>query len=79
MRLKIYVVPHGYQWKVTCEHCAPGQHEAYASTQHEAMAIAWRHVGELPAGTLSQILISGQDGRYRAEWTYGNDPYPPAG
>jgi hypothetical protein len=27
----------------------------------------------------AQVLIQGQNGQWRAEWTYGNDPYPPPG
>lgn len=75
MRQKIYVVSHGNQWAVRCEHCS----SAVFSTQAEAIKSAKQHVASLPAGTLSQILIQGQDSRFRAEWTYGEDPFPPAG
>lgn len=27
----------------------------------------------------AQVLIQGQNGQWRAEWTYGHDPYPPRG
>jgi hypothetical protein len=27
----------------------------------------------------SQVLIVGADNKFRAEWTYGSDPYPPPG
>lgn len=75
MRKVIYVLSHGSQWKVQCDHC----NSEITSTQAEAIKIAKQHVAGLPAGTLSQILIQGDGGRYRTEWTYGNDPFPPRG
>lgn len=27
----------------------------------------------------AQVLIEGEDGEFRAEWTYGDDVYPPQG
>ncbi len=75
MRKIIYVLSHGNQWKVQCDHCK----SEVTNTQAEAIGIAKRHVAGLPAGTLSQILIQGDGGRYRTEWTYGNDPFPPRG
>ena len=75
MRNKIYVVTFGNQWKVRCEHCNEGVY----STQSEAIGVARRHVGGLPEGTLSQILVQGSDSQFRTEWTYGQDPFPPRG
>lgn len=75
MRQVIYVSTHGTQWKVKCEHC----NEQIVNTQSEAIKIAKRHVASRPAGSLSQILIQGADSRYRTEWTYGQDPFPPRG
>lgn len=75
MRNKVYVLSHGTQWKVQCEHCE----SEITNTQSEAIKIAKKHVSDFPAGTLSQILIQGNGGQYRAEWTYGQDPYPPRG
>jgi hypothetical protein len=75
MREKVYVLSHGLQWKVQCEHCG----SQITSTQAEAIKLAKKHVANLTAGTLSQILIQGDGGKFRAEWTYGQDPYPPKG
>ncbi len=30
-------------------------------------------------GTPAQVLVQGQDGKWRTEWTYGQDPFPPRG
>lgn len=27
----------------------------------------------------SQVIVQGRDGKIQTEWTYGNDPFPPAG
>jgi hypothetical protein len=79
MRDKVYVLSHGTKWKVKCEHCNAGSNEAITDTQAQAIVIAKQHVGSLSQGTLSQILVQGQDGQWRTEWTYGKDPYPPTG
>lgn len=75
MRKKIYVLSYGNQWKVQCEHC----NSKVTNTQSEAIGIAKKHVSDLREGELSQILIQRDDGRFRTEWTYGSDPFPPAG
>jgi hypothetical protein len=71
----IRVLSHGTNWKVQCEHCG----DETKDTQAEAIKFAKKHVAGLPAGTLSQILIQGQGGQWRTEWTYGKDPFPPSG
>jgi len=76
MREVIYVLSHGLQWKVQCRHCNQSQ---VCSTQLEAINVARSHVASQPAGALSQILVQGQDGKFRTEWTYGKDPFPPRG
>ena len=75
MRRIIYVLSHGHQWKVKCDHCD----SEIKDTKTEAIRLAKKHVGSLPAGTLSQILIQKNDGSWQTEWTYGADPFPPRG
>lgn len=75
MRKVIYVLSHGSQWKVQCDHCG----FEIVDTQAKAIKVAKEHVGSLPEGTLSQILIQRDDGKFRVEWTYGQDPFPPRG
>lgn len=77
MRKVVYVVSHGEQWKLQCDHCADA--DKITRTQAEAITAARSHVASFPAGTLSQIRVQGRDGQWRAEWTYGADPYPPKG
>jgi hypothetical protein len=74
-RKSIYVVTSGTGWKVRCEHCKEGLY----TTQAAAISAARKHVGALPQGTLSQILIQGANSQFRTEWTYGKDPFPPKG
>ena len=76
MREVIQVLSHGMQWKVQCEHCKQSE---IVSTQAEAIQVAKRHVSSLAPGTLAQILVQGSGGQYRTEWTYGKDPFAPAG
>lgn len=75
MRRSIYVVSAGSQWQVKCDHCSSQNF----ATQGEAIRVAKSHVAGLPGGTLSQILIQNDQGQFRAEWTYGKDPFPPRG
>lgn len=74
-RQVIYVLSHGAKWKVKCDHCG----EEIKDNQADAIKAAKQHVGSYPKGTLSQILIQGQGGQWREEWTYGKDPFPPPG
>lgn len=75
MRKVIYVLSHGLEWKVNCDHCA----SRVMKTQGEAIKLARAHIASLPEGSLAQILVQGDGGRFRAEWTYGEDPFPPRG
>jgi hypothetical protein len=76
MRKIIYVLSHGTEWKVKCDHC---NIDEVKRTQSEAITRARSHVASLPAGTLAQILVQGADGKWRTEWTHGSDPFPPRG
>jgi hypothetical protein len=75
MRKVVYVLSHGQQWKMRCDHCT----EKITNTQAEAIRLAKQHVASLPAGTLAQILVQGAGGQWRTEWTYDSDPFPPRG
>jgi predicted regulator of Ras-like GTPase activity (Roadblock/LC7/MglB family) len=77
MRQPIYVVTAGGKWGVKCKHC--NKKSAVTGTQAAAIRLAKLHVSKFPKGTLSQILVQGKDSKFRAEWTYGKDPFPPQG
>jgi Uncharacterized protein conserved in bacteria (DUF2188) len=75
-RDRYYVVLHDGQWKI--KH--GDDHSHPYSTQQEAIdsAIdAAQHAKQ--RGVPSQVLVQGEDMSFRTEWTYGEDPYPPAG
>ncbi len=76
MRESIYVVTHGSQWKVMCKHCHRNE---FHDTQAAAIKSARQHVAMSGEGALAQILIQGANSQFRAEWTYGKDPFPPRG
>lgn len=75
MRNRIFVVSDQEKWKVICEHCNSG----VINTQKEAIIIAKRHVASQPQGMLNQIFVQNGLGKFRTEWTYGKDPFPPRG
>lgn len=75
-RRRLFVSPDGARWKVQWEGgSVVSQHDTQAASIRAARAT----VASLAAGTCSQIMVQGADGRWRTEWTYGQDPYPPAG
>lgn len=74
-RAHYFVLSNGGSWKVQFE----GKDYPYG-TQQEAMSAAVhaaRSSGQ--SGHDAQVLVQGQNGQWRTEWTYGNDPYPPRG
>ena len=75
-RAQYFVVLHQGQWKVSFNQ----QHYGPYRTQAEAMraAVDAAHKSGLQ-GHDAQVLVQGQDHRFRTEWTYGHDPYPPPG
>jgi len=75
-RNKVYVVSHGISWKMVCGHCTE---QRITLTQAAAIKAAKFHVGNLPKGTLAQIVVQNDQGYFRTEWTYGSDPFPPEG
>lgn len=75
MRKVVYVLSQGTKWKVKCDHCS----SEIKNTQSEAIRLARSHISSLPEGSLSQILIQRDSGKFRTEWTYGQDPFPPRG
>ena len=75
-RQQYTVVLHKDEWKIVHD----GKHHGPFQTQKEAIAKAvdLAHA-EGKNGHDAQVVIQGEDNRFRTEWTYGNDPYPPKG
>jgi hypothetical protein len=75
-RAQYYVVLDQGQWKVSFE----GKHHGVFDTQAKAIrtAVDWAHAAG-QKGHDAQVLVQGRDSKWRAEWTYGHDPYPPPG
>lgn len=72
-RAQYFVVFHEKQWKIRYE----GKHYGPFKTQKEAIQQAI--MAAKKSGLKAQVLVQGEDNRFRTEWTYGNDPYPPKG
>lgn len=72
-RIQYFVVLHEGRWKINYN----GKHFGPYPTQKAAIraAVDAAHTAKGD----SQVLVQGQDNRFRTEWTYGNDPYPPPG
>ena len=76
MAKTLWVSPEGSNWKVHYEK------EATLRTftlKTEAIKYARQLVRNQAEGAVLSIRIQGADGRIQSEWTYGKDPFPPAG
>ncbi len=75
-RSQYFVVLHEGRWKIKHN----GTHYGPYATQKEAIrkAVDAAH-GSGKKGYDAQVLVQGKDNKFRTEWTYGNDPYPPPG
>jgi hypothetical protein len=75
-RAQYFVVRHNGEWKI--KHLE--KHYGPYATQRDAIraAVDTAHLNG-QKGFDAQVLIQGTDNRFRTEWTYGHDPYPPKG
>jgi hypothetical protein len=75
-RAEYFVVLQDNAWMI--KHL--GIHHGPYTTQRAAIltAINAAHGSGLD-GFQAQVLVQGEDRLFRAEWTYGRDPYPPPG
>jgi hypothetical protein len=73
-RAQYFVVLHNNEWKVNHD----GNHYGPYKSQREAIgaAVDAAHKSGLD-GHNAQVLIQAANNQFRAEWTYGDDPYPP--
>lgn len=75
-RVQYFVVLHNDEWKVTLNGKRYGPYNTQKDAIDSAVTAAKKAHAE---GSDSQVLVQGEDNKFRTEWTYGNDPYPPAG
>ncbi|EIT69466.1 MULTISPECIES: DUF2188 domain-containing protein [Hydrocarboniphaga] len=75
-RAQYFVVHHQGQWKISFD----GKHYGPYDTQKAAIKVAVETAHTSGKnGHDAQVLVQGTDSKFRTEWTYGNDPYPPKG
>lgn len=75
-RQQYFVVRHEGQWKISYG----GKHFGPYETQKAAIRAAVDAAHKAgKKGDDAQVLVQGMDSKFRTEWTYGNDPYPPPG
>jgi hypothetical protein len=72
-RHQYFVVHHQGQWKVKYGSKYEGVWESQNLAIKAAIDLAHNVGGD------SQVLVQGEDNKFREEWTYGHDPYPPKG
>lgn len=75
-RLQYFVVLHQNQWKISFQEKHFGPYVTQAIAIRAAVDAAHESGKK---GYDAQVLIQGLNNQWRAEWTYGNDPYPPKG
>jgi hypothetical protein len=76
-RTQYFVVHHQGQWKVSLN----GQHYGPYVSQKAAIkaAVEAAHSTGRKGGDAQVLVQSTNNNQFRTEWTYGHDPYPPAG
>jgi hypothetical protein len=75
-REQYFVVLHQNEWKISYA----GKHYGPYGSQKAAIRAAVNAAhGAGKKGHDAQVLVQGANNQFRAEWTYGNDPYPPPG
>jgi hypothetical protein len=75
-RVRYFVVLQEGEWKIKSGH----EHSGPYDTQRDAIRAAVHAAHEAgKRGKDAQVIVQGTDHRFRTEWTYGHDPYPPRG
>jgi hypothetical protein len=75
-RAHYYVILNQGQWKIKYGDKHYGPYETQKAAIRTAVDAA--HQAGVN-GHDAQVLVQGQDHQFRTEWTYGHDPFPPAG
>jgi len=76
MAVQYFVVLHEGQWKVK----VGDRHTGAYDSQRQAIKAAVEAAQKGGSATnTTQVIVQGEDHKFRAEWTYGKDPYPPKG
>jgi hypothetical protein len=75
-RAQYFVVKHDGEWKISFNGTHYGPYKTQAAAIKDAVEAAHKEGSD---GHDAQVLVQGENNRFRAEWTYGSDPYPPKG
>ena len=76
-RTQYFVENHKSEWKISLDAKRYGPYATQAEAIRAAVDAAHGEGKKNPDG--AQVLVQGKDRKFRTEWTYGKDPYPPAG
>jgi hypothetical protein len=75
-RAQYFVVLHNGEWKISHNNKHHGPYSSQAAAIRVAVDTAQKAGKD---GHDAQVLVQGKDNKFRTEWTYGRDPYPPKG
>jgi hypothetical protein len=75
-RAQYVVTTKGGQWYVRLDGKDYGPYQTQKAAIKDAVDAAHSSGKK---GFDAQVLIQGADNKFRTEWTYGHDPYPPKG
>ena len=75
-RTQYFVTNRGGQWMIVLNDQDYGPYKTQRDAYLAAVDAAHK---EGKQGRDAQVLIQGTDHKFRTEWTYGHDPYPPKG
>ncbi len=76
-RSQYVVVRHQGEWRISLAGKHYGPYRTQLEAIRSAVDAAQKAGASNPDG--AQVLVQGEDNRFRTEWTYGKDPYPPPG
>lgn len=75
-RAQYFVVRHEGEWKINFQ---GNYYSPYASEAAAIRAAVDTALKAGASGNAAQVLVQGDDGKFRIEWTYGRDAFPAAG
>jgi hypothetical protein len=76
VRERYFVVLDDGEWKINFQ---GNDYGPYLSQQAAIRAAVDAAHKSGSSGHDAQVIVQGSDHEFRTEWTYGHDPYPPAG
>jgi len=71
---RYFIVQHNDEWAIKFNDEEYGPYKSKSEAMLFAIDAAQK-LGEY--GEQAEVVLMGEDGHFRPEWTFGRDPYPP--